>query len=188
MGTARGWHSWRVHMFRASRTLVLSLERRSLSGSPFLLGLGQGHMEALTGQVQRGFCGVTSLRPGSASGHLRELRPHWRAQDSLRLAAVVLGGEHLYLSKEQDRCPWADTLHIVPTQLVSEVVLPEAANPACGPELAVSCPHCSCWTSASGCGAGRGLEGSSVLPLGQGTPPFSSLGCKQQISRSSDHT
>lgn len=131
---------------------MLSLEGRSLSGSPFLLGVGQGHVEALTGQVQRGFCGVTSLRPGSSAGHLRELRLQWRAQDSLRLAAVVLGGDHIYLNKEWDRCPWADTPHIVPTQLVSEVVLPEAANPAHDPGLAVSCPHCSCWTCAS---AGR---------------------------------
>lgn len=48
--------------------------------------------------------GVT-LRPGSPAGHLRELRPQWRAQDSLRLAAIVLEGDHLYLSKEWDRCP-----------------------------------------------------------------------------------
>lgn len=96
---------------------MLSLEGRSLSGSPFLLGVGQGHVKALTGQVQRGFCGVTSLRPGSPAGHLRELRLQWRAQDSLRLAAVVLGGDHIYLSKEWDRCPWADTPHIVPPSL-----------------------------------------------------------------------
>ena len=128
-------------MFWASRTQVLSLEGRSLSGSPFLLGVGQGHMEALTGQVQRGFCGVT-LRPGSPAGHLRELRLQWQAQDSLRLAAVVLGGDHIYPNKEWDRCPWAGTPHIVPTQLVSQVVLPEAGNPARGPGLAISCPHC----------------------------------------------
>lgn len=78
---------------------MLSLEGRSLSGSPFLLGVGQGPVEALTGQVQRGFCGVTSLRPGSSAGHLRELRLQWRAQDSLRLAAAVLGGDHIYLKR-----------------------------------------------------------------------------------------
>lgn len=80
--TAGGWHSWRIHMCRASRTQVLSLERSRLSASPFLLGIGQGHVKALTGQMQRGFCGVTSLRLGSPAGHLRELRTQWRAQDS----------------------------------------------------------------------------------------------------------